>query len=154
MNELTLTVLRFGLLALLWFFIFAVVGVMRKDLYGAKAGSRGAGSRSRGSTKPSRAMRKGPTHINIIEGAQRGITLPLSESGVLLGRNAECGLVLSDDFASGRHAKIYPEDDGWYIDDLGSTNGTFIDNHRVGEHEHVDTGTQIKIGQTILELRK
>lgn len=155
MNELTLTALRFGLLALLWLFVFAVVGVMRGDLYGAKAGggllSRAGRERP---TKSPRALRKGLTHLTVLEGAMRGTTLPLSESGTLLGRNPECSLVLSDDFASGRHARIYPENDGWYIDDLGSTNGTYIGNERIGEHVYVEPGTRIRIGRTVLELRK
>lgn len=156
MNELTLTAIRIGLLALLWFFVFAVVGVLRGDLYGAKTGggrASRASSRERGANTP-RAVKKGPTHVAVIEGAMRGTTLPLTESGVLLGRNPECSLVLSDDFASGRHARIYPEADGWYLDDLGSTNGTYIGAERIGEHVHVDAGTRIRIGRTVLELRK
>ena len=156
MNELTLTAIRIGLLALLWFFVFAVVGVLRRDLYGAKTGggrASRASSRERGAKTP-RAVKKGPTHVAVIEGAMRGTTLPLTESGVLLGRNPECSLVLSDDFASGRHARIYPEADGWYLDDLGSTNGTYIGAERIGEHVHVDAGTRIRIGRTVLELRK
>ena len=156
MNELTMTALRFGLLALLWFFVFAVVGVLRSDLYGAKTGGGRASRAVSRETKPKvpRAVRKGPTHLAIIEGAMRGTTLPLSESGTLLGRNPECSLVLSDDFASGRHARLYPESDGWYLDDLGSTNGTYIGAERVGEHVRVEPGTRIRIGRTILELRK
>lgn len=156
MSDLTLSALRFGLLALLWFFVFAIVGVLRKDLYGAKAGGgRGSRATARDRTpKASRALRKGPTHLVVLEGAMRGTQLPLTESGVLLGRNPECSLVLSDDFASGRHARIYAENDGWYLDDLGSTNGTFIGAERIGEHVQVNTGTRIRIGRTVLELRK
>lgn len=159
MNELTLTAIRFGLLALLWLFVFAVVGVLRSDLYGAKSGggraSRAISSSTRErATRTPRAVRKGPTHLAVIDGAMRGTTLPLAEAGTLLGRNPECSLVLSDDFASGRHARLYPEPDGWYLDDLGSTNGTYIGAERVGEHVKVDTGTRIRIGRTVLELRK
>ena len=156
MNELTMTAIRYGLLALLWFFVFAVVGVLRSDLYGAKTGG-GRASRAvsrETKAKTPRAVRKGPTHLAIIEGAMRGTTLPLSESGTLLGRNPECSLVLSDDFASGRHARIYPESDGWYLDDLGSTNGTYIGAERIGEHVRVEPGTRIRIGRTVLERRK
>lgn len=156
MNELTMTAIRYGLLALLWFFVFAVAGVLRSDLYGAKTGG-GRASRAVSremKAKTPRAVRKGPTHLAIIEGAMRGTTLPLSESGTLLGRNPECSLVLSDDFASGRHARIYPESDGWYLDDLGSTNGTYIGAERIGEHVRVEPGTRIRIGRTVLELRK
>lgn len=154
MSELTLAVLRFGLLALLWFFVFVVVGVLRGDLYGVKSGGGRAVRSPRHEPRPHKAIRKGPAHLAVIEGSMRGTTIPLAESGVLLGRNPESSLVLSDDFASGRHARIYPEADGWYLDDLGSTNGTYIGSQRVGEHVQVSTGTQIRIGQTVLELRK
>lgn len=84
----------------------------------------------------------------------RGITVPLSEAGVLIGRNPECSLVLSDEFASGRHARVYPEGDQWFIDDLGSTNGTFVGPQRIGEHVPLHEGSRVRIGTTVLEVRK
>ncbi|YAL83323.1 FHA domain-containing protein FhaB/FipA [Dermacoccaceae bacterium W4C1] len=163
MSELTVTVIRLVLLALLWAFVFSVVGVLRGDLYGTRVVSRRTGSGSGASTaaaprveerRPPRAIRRGPTHLAVIEGAMRGVTVPLTDAGVLIGRNPECALVLSDDFASGRHARIYRNDDGWFVDDLGSTNGTFSGPQRVGEAFRVDAGSRLRIGQTVLELRK
>jgi pSer/pThr/pTyr-binding forkhead associated (FHA) protein len=91
----------------------------------------------------------------VVAGSLRGTTVPLSERGLLVGRNAECSLVLTDDFASGRHLRIYPGDDGvWYADDLSSTNGTFLDNKRIGTGARLDPGAQLRIGQTVLELQR
>lgn len=159
MSELTLTAIRFGLLALLWGFILIVVSVLRRDLYGVRVVARNSDRRaSAGAAAPParqpRAIRRGPTHLAIIEGSMRGSTVPLTDGGVLIGRNPECTLVLSDDFASGRHARIYRDGDGWMIDDLGSTNGTFVAGTRVGERLPIGEGTRIRIGQTLLELRK
>ena len=159
MSELTVTVIRLGLLALLWTFVFSIVGVLRGDLYGTRVVNRNAPATGRGrgeerERRQQRAIRRGPTHLAVIEGGLRGVTVPLTDAGVLIGRNPECTLVLSDDFASGRHARIYRQDDGWYVDDLGSTNGTFSGNQRIGQGFKVDAGSRLRIGQTVLELRK
>lgn len=155
MSELTITVIRIGLLVALWAFIFSIVGVMRGDLYGIR-GARADNRRQplRDERRPARAPRGGPTHLAVIEGLMRGISVPLSDGGVLIGRNPECVLVLSDDFASGRHAQIYRDGDGWFIDDLGSTNGTFIGDQPIGQHVPLREGTRVRIGQTVLEVRK
>jgi pSer/pThr/pTyr-binding forkhead associated (FHA) protein len=80
--------------------------------------------------------------------------LNLKDSGVLIGRNPECTLVLDDDFASGRHARVYRDGDGWYVEDLGSTNGTFLGANRLSTPTPVAVGTTLRIGKTVLELRK
>lgn len=164
MSELTVTIIRLGLLALLWTFIFSIIGVLRGDLYGTRVVSRSSSSSGGGAAataaprsderRQPRAIRRGPSQLAVIEGGMRGVTVPLTDAGVLIGRNPECALVLSDDFASGRHARIYRQDDGWYVDDLGSTNGTFSGNQRIGEAFRVDAGSRLRIGQTVLELRK
>ena len=159
MSELTLTVIRLGLLALLWAFIFAIVRVLRGDLYGSRVVARiadhhGATSATVASSRPHRAIRRGSIRLAIIEGSMRGITVPLIGSGVLIGRNPECTLVLSDDFASGRHARVYRDGDGWVIDDLGSTNGTFVAGNRIVQQVLIGEGVRIRIGQTVLEVRK
>jgi hypothetical protein len=153
-SELTLTAIRLGLLALLWAFIFSIVSVLRGDLYGTHVASRGGG---RGQSAPARAakpIRRGPTRMAIIEGPMRGGSVPLTDNGVLIGRNPECTLVLSDDFASGRHARIYRDGDGWAIDDLGSTNGTYVGDERIGQGMPLTEGSRVRIGQTVLEARK
>lgn len=152
MSELTLTAIRLGLLALLWAFIFSIASVLRGDLYGTHVTSR-----SRGPSAPARApkpIRRGPTRLAIIEGPMRGGSVPLTDNGVLIGRNPECTLVLSDDFASGRHARIYRDGDGWRIDDLGSTNGTYVGDERIGAGIPLTEGSRVRIGQTVLEARK
>jgi pSer/pThr/pTyr-binding forkhead associated (FHA) protein len=171
MSELTLTVIRLGLLALLWIFVFSVVGVLRGDLYGTRVLTRGKPSSTHRATreplaraepatepvaaKASRAAAKRiPTTLTVTEGSLAGTTLSLMDSGVLLGRNPECTLVLDDDFASGRHARIFRRDAGWFVEDLGSTNGTFLGSSRLTEPMPVEVGSTLRIGKTIFELRK
>ena len=166
MSELTLTVLRLGLLALLWFFVFAVVGVLRGDLYGTRVDrrrpttpARGTPAvpppptpRRRGLPKP---VKKGPSRLVVTAGALSGTTLPLHRSGTLIGRSPECALVLDDDYASGRHARIYQDDGGpWMVEDLRSTNGTYLGATRLTEPREVTVGSVLRIGQTMLELQR
>lgn len=155
MGELTLNLLRLGVVVLLWAFVFSIVGALRGDLYGTRVLSRNAGpARSRESRAETRQRRNSPTHLVVTEGRLRGTSVPLHESGVLIGRNPECSLVLTDDYASGRHLRIYPGADAWYADDLGSTNGTVVDGEEIGTGARLDPGAQIRIGQTVIELRR
>lgn len=165
MSELTVTVLRLGLLVLLWLFVLSVASVLRTDLFGTRvvnrrpAAPKKAGRAARGSNagepstpRPQRHPRT-PTHLVLTTGPLTGTSLPLRDSGVLIGRNPECALVLDDEFASGRHARILRAEDGWYVEDLGSTNGTFLGQYRVGDPVPVEVGTSIRIGRTVIELR-
>ena len=168
LSELTLTVLRLGLLVLLWLFVFAVVGVLRGDLYGTRVARRRpttpargtpavappAESRRRQARQPKPA-RRGPTRLVVTAGPLSGTTLPLRPAGTLIGRSPECALVLDDDYASGRHARIYEESDGrWMVEDLRSTNGTFLGSTRITEPREVAAGSVLRIGQTMLELQR
>lgn len=171
MSELTVTVLRLGLLVLLWVFVLFVARVLRTDLFGTRVVNRrpakpkkarrslrgsadtgGAEAPVATTPRPTRNPRT-PTHLVLTTGPLTGTSLPLRESGVLIGRNPECALVLDDEFASGRHARIIRGQDGWYVEDLGSTNGTFLGQYRVGDPVPVETGTSIRIGRTVIELR-
>jgi len=172
MSELTLTVIRLGLLVLLWIFVFSIVGVLRGDLYGTRVLSRGKSKRNAApvrkpvakpppaaaeplAPKLTRASAKRvPTTLSVTEGSLAGTTLTLMESGVLLGRNPECTLVLDDDFASGRHARVFRRDGGWFVEDLGSTNGTYLGSAKLTEPMPVEVGSTLRIGKTIFELRK
>jgi len=173
LSELTLTVMRLGLLVLMWVFVFAVVGVLRGDLYGTRVKRRAAGTSKsdkaagRGITpapastaRPERKRtaargRKGPTKLTVTAGPLSGTTLPLRTAGTLIGRSPECALVLDDDYASGRHARIFQDDDGtWKVEDLRSTNGTYLGATRLTETREVAVGSVLRIGQTVVELQR
>jgi pSer/pThr/pTyr-binding forkhead associated (FHA) protein len=171
MSELTLTVIRLGLVVLLWIFVFSVVGVLRGDLYGTRVLTRARPKAPRRAARepaaktspakrpvtPSRARssnKRTPTSLTVTEGSLAGTTVSLKETGVLLGRNPECTLVLDDDFASGRHARIFRRDAGWFVEDLGSTNGTFMGSSKLTQPMPVEVGSTLRIGKTVFELRK
>lgn len=167
MSELTLTIIRLGLLILLWVFVFSVVGVLRGDLYGTRVVNRlprrrtqerapAAPPRAKAPTTPKPKPRRGsrvPSSLTVTEGPLTGTSLRLRESGTLIGRNPECALVLDDDFASGRHARIFEREGSWFVEDLGSTNGTFLGSEKLTSAMPVETGSVLRIGKTVVELR-
>ncbi len=143
MSELTVTLLRLGYLVLLWAFVLSAIGVLRRDLYGTRITSRrqpraaapAAGPATAPAAAPApergRGRTSGPTRLVVTEGPLRGTTLPLGSSAVLIGRAPSCTLVLDDDYSSSRHARVYPEGGQWLVEDMGSTNGTFLDDQKV-----------------------
>ncbi|MFJ4920458.1 FHA domain-containing protein [Streptomyces sp. NPDC088725] len=171
MSELTLTVMRLGFLAVLWLFVIVAVQVIRSDLFGTRVTQRG--SRRSGDSRPPQArqaaappaqrqqqgggrQRRGaPTKLVVSEGILTGTTVALQGQTITLGRAHDSTIVLDDDYASSRHARIYPDRDGqWIVEDLGSTNGTYLDRTRLTTPTPIPLGAPIRIGKTVIELRK
>ncbi|MEU3721243.1 FHA domain-containing protein [Streptomyces sp. NPDC031705] len=166
MSELTLTVMRLGFLAVLWLFVIVAVQVIRSDLFGTRVtqrGSRRGGGNAgappqagRQAAPPQQRQRRGaPTKLVVSEGTLTGTTVALSGQTITLGRAHDSTIVLDDDYASSRHARIYPDRDGqWIVEDLGSTNGTYLDRTRLTTPTPIPPGAPIRIGKTVIELRK
>lgn len=159
MSDLVLTALRLGFLILLWILILSIVTALRRDL--------AIGKRARTGEPTPREVRKHPelaaepapparrsAHtLAVLEGPLSGTTLELAASPILLGRAQEATLVLEDDYASGRHARLFPQGSRWFIEDLGSTNGTYLGDTQLTRAQPVDIGQTIRIGKTVMELR-
>ena len=164
MSELSLTIIRVAFLAVLWLFVIAAIGVVRTDLLGGPASSsrRSRGrqtqtlrpSRQARPAKPQRAGRGSPRFLVVTAGALKGTSLDLAQQQITLGRANDATLVLNDDYASSRHARIFPQDGQWIVEDLGSTNGTYLDRQKVTRPTPVPLGVPIRIGKTVLELRR
>ena len=80
--------------------------------------------------------------------------MELGDAPLTIGRAPDSTLVLTDDYASSRHARLVPRDGQWLVEDMGSTNGTYVDRSKVTAPTPVGPGTPIRIGKSILELRK
>ncbi|MEU1706302.1 FHA domain-containing protein [Streptomyces sp. NPDC005706] len=171
MSELTLTVMRLGFLAVLWLFVIVAVQVIRSDLFGTRVTQRGArreaarpqqAARQQSAPPPQRGQQGGgrrgrnaPTKLVVSEGTLTGTTVALQGQTITLGRAHDSTIVLDDDYASSRHARIYPDRDGqWIVEDLGSTNGTYLDRSRLTTPTPIPLGAPIRIGKTVIELRK
>jgi pSer/pThr/pTyr-binding forkhead associated (FHA) protein len=87
-------------------------------------------------------------------GAKQGTSIELGASPITVGRLPENTLVLEDDYVSGRHARLYPHEGAWVVEDLGSTNGTYLDRTRLTSPMVLPVGTPVRIGKTVVELRK
>ncbi|MDQ4007359.1 MAG: FHA domain-containing protein [Actinomycetota bacterium] len=162
MSEFTLTLIKFGFLALLWIFVLSAVSVIRSDLFGARVDTPRAANQSRAGgrqpkqpkAKPARRRRGSPTKLVITEGSNAGESLPLQGETITLGRGGDATIRLDDDYVSTRHARFVTNGEEWFIEDMGSTNGTYIGSTRVTRVTPVSSGTAVRLGKTIVELRK
>jgi pSer/pThr/pTyr-binding forkhead associated (FHA) protein len=162
MNALTLTLIRLAFLAVLWLFVIAAVGVVRTDLFGParkrKPPRRAKSQRAAPAPPPRRAAprnsRGAPHQMVVTAGPLAGATIGLTDAQITIGRADDATLVLTDDYASTRHARLFPQDGQWLVEDLGSTNGTYLDRQKVTQPTPVPVGVPIRIGKTVLELRR
>lgn len=170
MSELTLLLLRITFLVLMWFFVFAVVYSLRADLFGVKVRklpptmtpvTAGGGPVPAAAAPRTEAAPAAPTpaavgavtRLVITAGTKAGLELPLGSEPLTIGRSSECGLVIRDDYTSSQHARLVPKGGLWRIQDLDSTNGTFLGGARVKSEMTIEIGAPIKIGATTFELR-
>ncbi|WP_110588042.1 FHA domain-containing protein FhaB/FipA [Microbacterium suaedae] len=176
MSELTLFILQYGFLLLLWVFVFVLIFALRADVFGgrvrklpdppAASGGPPAGAdpraqtvahsvtRSSGGSEPATASSVG--RIVITSGPKEGLEIPLGSEPLTIGRSSESGLVIRDDYTSSHHARLVRYADQWMIQDLDSTNGTFHDGTKISPNSPVAVriGAPIKVGATTFELRK
>ncbi|PZR53179.1 FHA domain-containing protein [Xylanimonas oleitrophica] len=163
MSELTFTLLRLGYLVLLWVFVLTAIGVLRRDLStrtsrepARRRGREGAGVAAAPAAPPAPPAgggRRGPSRLVVVAGPLQGTSLPLTGSSILIGRSPGSTLVLDDDYSSSRHARIFPDGGQWYLEDLGSTNGTFIGEQQVTGVVPLPPGVGVQIGRSVVELQ-
>lgn len=172
MGELTLLLLRIAFLAVLWGFVFAIVYALRSDLFGQKVRRMPAPAASAPTypttpapaTAPVAAPRPAvvpdfgnsapPSRLVITSGSKEGLEIDLPDEQLTIGRSNESGLVIRDDYTSTHHARLLKWPEGWVIQDLDSTNGTFLDGVRVIVPTHIPLNTPVRIGTTSFELRR
>nr|WP_222132421.1 FHA domain-containing protein [Pseudonocardia sp. C8] len=153
---MVLQLTRGGFLALLWLFVLLALQVVRSDLYTA-AGLKASvpGRRSGGKAPRFRGGGRGKVarQLVVTQGPLAGSRITLDSRPILIGRADDSTLKLDDDYASTRHARISQQGDDWYVEDLGSTNGTYLERNKVTGPTRVPLGTPVRIGKTVIELR-
>ncbi|WP_216395881.1 FHA domain-containing protein FhaB/FipA [Arcanobacterium phocae] len=151
MSALVVTLLRFSFLAAIWLLIIFMLVTIRNDIFGTKIRER------RHKAPAARTQRveasSAPRHLVVVRGPLTGTAIPLGTSAITVGRSPDCALVLDDGYASSRHARFYAEGEDWIIEDLNSTNGTWVGTQKIVSPVRLDTGTPVVIGKTTMELR-
>jgi len=157
MSELTLTLIKLGFLAVLWLFVLSAVSVIRSDIFGTKAPATPRQPKQKqkaAPAKPRKAPRGVPTTLKIVDGPNAGQSVPLGDGPILLGRGTDAAIRLDDDYVSTRHARFATNGEQWFVEDLGSTNGTYLGSQRITAPIPIGLGIQVRLGKTIVELQK
>ncbi|HEX6130213.1 MAG TPA: FHA domain-containing protein [Actinomycetota bacterium] len=146
-----LSALKYGLFALLFLFVWrSMRWVIRGLTVDPNATSAGGGRRGKDAEAPAAPQ---PTTLVIGAPNARPRTVRLDAS-MVIGRAPECDLRLDDTYLSSQHARIFGRNGSWYVEDLGSTNGTFVNEQRLMAPAMVQPGDRIRVGQSTLELRR
>jgi pSer/pThr/pTyr-binding forkhead associated (FHA) protein len=156
MPELVLDLLKYVFLFLLYIFVFRAVRAIYLELRPATARkpSRQRAAAPPPTRSPSRRTKKAPTKATVVEGdTKKGKTFQLGGE-LMIGRADTCQLSLDDTYVSQMHARIFPKGEGIMLEDLGSTNGTYLNRQRVTAPMELQRGDRVKIGKTVLEMRK
>jgi Inner membrane component of T3SS, cytoplasmic domain len=157
MSEIALTIIKVAFLALLWLFILSAVSVIRTDLFGKAVRSPDQPQPLELETPPppprrAKRQRGAPRVFMISQGSQAGLAAELAGGAIMIGRGADCQLILEDDYVSTRHARVVSTPNGIYVEDLGSTNGTYVNGQRITAPTTITLADTVRIGKTILRL--
>ncbi|GAB2506214.1 FHA domain-containing protein FhaB [Corynebacterium atrinae] len=157
MDSIVLLVFRIGLLVLLWFFVLMALRAMRKDVQVAAGvptsatGTVAAPRRAAAAVIPGR--REAARQLTVVEGPLTGSHMEVATlESIVLGRSPDSDFQLGDDYASSRHARLFRRGSEWFVEDLDSRNGTFVDGYRIDQPERVGVGTDVKVGRTTVRL--
>jgi pSer/pThr/pTyr-binding forkhead associated (FHA) protein len=150
-----LTLLKFGLLLALYLFLARALRVVTADLYGPRRQKSPARPQVARPAEPPRKSRKQPREIVVHGASGAPVVRPLGKRAVTIGRAAHVDVVIDDVYASDEHAQILPDDDeGWTVRDLGSTNGTFLNDGKLTRPTPLAAGDQLRLGKTRIEVRR
>ena len=155
MPDLVLELLKYVFLVVLYIFVARAVRAVYLELKPAGS-SRPARQQSAPAPArpPSRRAKKAPKKAAVVEGGNlKGKSFDLGTE-LIVGRADKCHVVLDDTYVSQMHARIFAKDDVYMLEDLGSTNGTYLNRQKVTSPTEVQRGDRVKIGRTVLEMRK
>ena len=154
MDSIVLMIFRIGLLVLLWLFVLLALNAMRRDASGAGAVAAEGARKSAAPSPVAASLRRGtPRAVTVTEGTLVGSHMEISSlEEVVLGRSPSCDFQLGDDYSSSRHARLFRRGSDWFVEDLDSRNGTFVNGYRIEQPERVGVDTDIKVGRTTVRL--
>ena len=162
MPESLLTILKFLLMSLLYLFFLRVLRAVWAEVSSPRsAPAAPPASGNRGAVRGMPAAAKGTaSRLRVLEPAeQRGRAYDLADE-MTLGRAAGCQIKVDDTYASQLHARVFRRDGQVFVEDLGSTNGTYVNRKGTKNKEKVSgpielrTGDRLMVGRTILEVSR
>ncbi|HEY4378265.1 MAG TPA: FHA domain-containing protein [Acidimicrobiales bacterium] len=150
MSEQLLTILKLCLLVLLYLFFLRVLRAVWAEIRGPK---RVEQVPKRAKKEARRVHKKaGPVQLAVVEPVeQKGRTFPLADE-LTVGRAAGCQVTLDDTYASQIHARVFARDGQLFVEDLGSTNGTYLNRKKVLGPMVMQRGDRLQVGNTVMEL--
>jgi hypothetical protein len=153
MSEAVLTILKFCFLALLYLFLARVVRVVVLELRSPAVEPAGSVAAPPARGRDRRGEDRGALRLRLLEPSPRkGEVIPIPAE-VTVGRGGGCGIVLVDDtYVSTLHARLYQQNSQLFVEDLGSTNGTFVNGKQVTAATRLKRGDQVQFGQTVAEV--
>ena len=155
MSDLLLNITRLGFLAMLWWFVFSVTAVLRRDLLSPRDAKPLTLSKSVRVPNRRSSLRRNRSELRLVitTGPLAGTSIPLGTTPITIGRAPDSTIVLNDDFISTHHAVVSPHGEQWILQDLQSTNGTIIGGKRISEPTPLQRKVPVLLGSTTLELR-
>jgi pSer/pThr/pTyr-binding forkhead associated (FHA) protein len=156
MPPFVLTVLKFVFLALLYFFVYRAVRSVAVDMRGT---STAPGRDARAPSIPARqqarsAKAKPPRELVVLDESGKKVNTMALDGSLQIGRAEACQIQCQDNYVSSFHARIFPRDGQWFVEDLGSTNGTYLNQRRVTAPSELRAGDRVRVGKTVMELRR
>ncbi|HEY7939115.1 MAG TPA: FHA domain-containing protein [Acidimicrobiales bacterium] len=156
MSEQLLNILKICLLVLLYLFFFRVLRAVWVEVRGpalvpAGKTSRKSGREASKAKHKSRGKHQEP-HLTVVEPADQAGRVFVLGDEVTVGRAAGCQVTLDDTYASQLHARVYVRDGQLLVEDLGSTNGTWLNRQKVTGPLVIQRGDRLQVGNTVMEL--
>ena len=152
-SPFVLAVLKYAFLALIYFFVFRAIRAVAIDISGRRQ-PRGAAPRTEVIPQRGRSQGRTPQVVVVKDDGGKKLATHKLSSALQIGRADACHIKLDDTYVSNFHARLYPQNGTWHVEDLGSTNGTYLNRQRVSGAVEVQAGDEVRVGKTTLELRR
>jgi pSer/pThr/pTyr-binding forkhead associated (FHA) protein len=152
-SPFVLSVLKYAFLALIYFFVYRAIRAVAIDIRGRRESTRAA-PRAEAITARAKGQGKTPQVVVVKDDGGKKIATHRLSSAIQIGRADACHIKLDDTYVSNFHARLYPQNGTWHVEDLGSTNGTYLNRQRVSGAIEVQSGDEVRVGKTTLELRR
>ena len=153
-SPFVVAVLKYVFLALVYFFVFRAIRAVAIDISGRRQTGRGGAPRQEKPRARGGGQGKTPQFVVVKDESGKKIATQKLSAPIQIGRADACHIKLQDTYVSNFHARLYPQNGTWHVEDLGSTNGTYLNRQRVSGAVEVQAGDEVRVGKTTLELRR